>query len=147
MRLRYRTFSLIPLVVCLLISCGPAQEEPEEAVTSSGEPMVAARGDETSDEPRLMGAWKRLSYPYGTIDFRRDSVRFVAGEGLAEEPVFQPYTLAKACPKDHREPGVGTADYFVVVDAFSVCHPIRFRGDTLEIFYNTDADGVDYVRE
>ena len=147
MRLRYRTTSLISLVVCLLNSCGPAQEEPEEAVTSSGEPMVAARGHEAPIEPRLIGAWKRLSYPYGTIDFRPDSVRFVAGEGLAEEPVFQAYTLAKDCPKDHREPGVGTADYFVVVDAFSDCHPIRFRGDTLEIFYTPAADGVDYVRQ
>ena len=128
----YPTFPAILLLSCYLIACGPGPEQPDQSVTDA----------DVEDNPSVIGVWERLSYPYGTIEFRRDSVRFVPGEGLAEEPEFQAYTLAASCPDGGRV----AADFSVVVPVPEGCYPVRLRGDTLRIFYPPDADGVDYLR-
>ena len=95
----------------------------------------------------LEGTWKRQSYPYGTIEFDGDRVKFTPGEGVAEFPDFTDYTLADNCPDIAQVRAAPTEFDFVVVHDGENCDAIRLDGDEVTIYYAGSTEGVEYARE
>ncbi|PPK87361.1 hypothetical protein CLV84_0301 [Neolewinella xylanilytica] len=134
MLLRCAVAGCFLLVACTSQPAGPAPE------TSGADRLDAAQG-------LLQGKWKRQSYPYGTIEFGEQRVKFTTGEGLAEPPAFVAWELVDACP-DATAVGVPPTEYdFVLVHGNENCDAIKLSVDEFTIYYAGSEEGVIYVRE
>ena len=94
----------------------------------------------------LQGTWKRTSYPFGTIIFRGNEVKFDVGEGAAEPATFQKFRLSDSCPYDREPAANALAQDYLVLEAAEACNAVRLAGDTFFINYDLAGSGVAYVR-
>ena len=81
----------------------------------------------------LQGRWQRTTYPYGTVEFKENEVKFVAGEGAAEPPQFEPFRLSDSCPYSTDKEQIPTYPYFIVLEESRTCESIKLNEDFLSI--------------
>lgn len=132
---KLRPFVLV-LIVTVLAGCGP----------NGGEAPAFSPAESAKQDP-LLGVWKRQSYPFGTIEIKPDSVKFVAGEGLAEPPRFLAYRRSDTCPYADTPLTASATTRYLVMSATKNCEGYYLNGDTLTMLYPPGGEGVVYVRE
>ena len=133
---------LSPLFVACLcwISCGEPQ--PPRDPVPPNEPVANSAATAPFS---IAQSYRRLSYPYGTIEITPDSVKFVEGEGMAEPPRFLAYRLADRCPYTEEEPPAGRR--YLVLPRPGSCEAFDLRGDTLLMYYPPGDATVAYLRQ
>ena len=106
---------------------------------------AGSSGGSTGHPAEMVGTFQRLSYPYGTIEITPDSVKFVAGEGLAEPPQFMAYRLSDRCPYAHQSAPLQSQ--YLVMPGSENCEAFTLQDDTLRMFYPPGGEEVVYVKQ
>ena len=93
----------------------------------------------------MQGEWKRTSYPYGSFVFSNKQVKFIDGEGTAEPPEFQGYSLSKNCipektslSEDQYDFGLNTGN--------DVCQIIKINGTQLLLYLDGTSSNIAYEK-
>ncbi len=94
---------------------------------------------------KLQGSWKRQSYPYGTIEFKNNQVRFNTGEGSAELPQFIKFELVKNCPNSKTNINVNDYDFYVFTENRH-CDAIKFNLNSFEILFSGNKENILYKK-
>ena len=93
----------------------------------------------------LQGSWERVDYPYDTIDFDNNQVKFTAGEGAAEPAQFEDFKVSDTCPKNiDAEASALAYDFLVIAD--KRCEAIKINGNKLTLDYSGTSKGIEYKR-
>jgi hypothetical protein len=146
----------VTLITISFISC--REQEPE--VKSMEETVVKELSEQTamnnvelgstdlkSFHTDLQGDWKRVDYPYGTYEFKGDSVKHVS-EGMARQPQFKPFFLADNCPFADSAVARLKVEEVVYVDPIDqVCQRLRVRNDSLFISNMEESYTIVYERQ
>ncbi len=103
---------------------------------------IATQNDSPSKiTENLQGIWKRQSYPYGTIEFKNNQVKFEAGEGSANPAAFKNFEIGEDCK--------GFTDFknsFSVITEEGNCNTLRLDRDSFQIFFDAGTSGVTYKK-
>ena len=139
-------------ILLLLSACESNQqtENTEKSVTKEQETNIA--NDSLTNRDRatqdidgflaaLPGKWQRTTYPYGTVKFKRNKVKFVTGEGAVEPPQFQRFQLSDSCPYSTDKEQISTYPYFMVSEENQTCKSIKLNKDFLSIGIQYNAPG------
>ncbi|WP_019504623.1 hypothetical protein [Pleurocapsa sp. PCC 7319] len=132
------------VILLLLSACESNQQtaNTEKSVNSEQETNTTNNSltnrDEATQEiddflAALQGRWKRTTYPYGTVEYKGNEVKFVAGEGAAEPPQFQQFRLSDSCPYSTDKEQIATYPYFTVSEENRTCESIKLNKDFLSI--------------
>lgn len=93
----------------------------------------------------LQGTWKRVDYPYGTVEFKGNEVKFTAGEGAIKPAEFEGFMISDECPATIEGQHSASAYDFLVV-ANERCNPIKINDNQLTLQYSESDTGVQYKR-
>jgi len=137
-----RMFSLlIVAVVTGLGACGdeaqptdPYAGQAARTQSSSTLPATDSVVDIVDFQARLQGSYRRINYPYGTIQVSGNMMKIEPGEGLPEPAVLQSYQVASSCKGIHPS-SEGPTDrntQYVIFENGS-CERLWRHGDTLSL--------------
>ena len=114
--------------------------EPTETSPETPNPNAAT----TELEAALTGTWLRPTYPGDQIFFEGERMKFLPGEGYAEEPTFEGFSVAARCP----DGTTATLGGVLLVMQGGTCQAVRLSGDTLYLGTG-QADGTEiaFVRQ
>ena len=142
--------SILLKLLCLLVlitACNQFRNEQKKTNTKQMPPkniMFNKESETNSLIDQLQGEWKRTSYPYGTIVVKNNSLKNNEGEGLAEEPIFEPFTLQSFCEgKDAIQIKKSAYIYYVNLN---VCVRVELSNDTLKLGGTGDNNPILYVK-
>lgn len=137
-------FHLGTAILLLLSACESNQQtaNTERSVNNQQETNIA--NDSLTNRERatqeidsflaaLQGKWQRTTYPYGTVEFKGNKVKFVAGEGAARPPQFKRFRLSDSCPYSANEEQIATYPYFIVSEEDRTCESVKLNKDFLSI--------------
>lgn len=93
----------------------------------------------------LQGSWKRVDYPFGTVEFDKNQVKFTAGEGAVEPAVFEDFKISDECPDNIDADASALAYDFLVVDG-KRCNPIRLNDNKLSLTFVGADKATEYER-
>ena len=93
----------------------------------------------------LQGAWERVDYPFGTVEFKGNQVKLTAGEGAVEPAKFEDFKIADECP-DSIDAQASALAYDFLVVADKRCEPIKINGSKLTLDYSGTSNGIEYER-
>lgn len=134
-----RTLLRLATTMLLLLS---ACESNQQTVNSKQKKKTA--NDTLTDRDRatqeidsfltaLQGRWKRTTYPYGTVEFKGNEVKFVTGEGAVKPPQFERFRLLDSCSYSTDKEQIATYPYFIVSEENRTCQPLKLNDDFLSI--------------
>lgn len=96
-------------------------------------------------ENTLQGTWERTTYPYDTIEFQNNRVKFTQGEGAIEPAKFESFELADECPATiDTEASALAYDYLVIGQ--ERCDAIKLDDNLLSIIYSGVKDNIEYKK-
>lgn len=84
---------------------------------------------------KLQGTWKRQSYPFGTIEFKKNQVKFTEGEGSSQPPEFKNFDLIENCNSTINSIPKKLYDFGLVTDSKD-CNAIKLTGNTFNIYFD-----------
>lgn len=140
-------------ILLLLSACELNRQtaNPERSVNSEQETNIVNDSLTNPDEANreidglvaaLQGRWKRTTYPYGTVKFKRNEVKFVTGEGAAEPPQFQRFRLSDSCPYYADKEQIATYDFIIVMEKDRICESVKLNEDFLSIAIKRTTPGI-----
>ncbi len=143
------------LAIFLIAAC--TSETDSTAGTTETVPEIAYPGESKNDDgsgnldtgayaASLQGFWKRTTYPYGSVQFGGGQVKFITGEGSAEEPRWQHFELTSDCPYTDEREQSGRGVAYMSVAGKELCEKLTLTGNRLE--YITAGGGtIAYERQ
>jgi len=126
----------------MLISCN--SKKPKSIENDKIENTSIEKDDFSQYVEQLQGEWKRVSYPYGIIEFKDRQVKFADGEGSEETPQFQDYFLSKTCvsvkssSEDQYNFGLNTGN--------DNCSPIKINDSKLIYYIDGISSSIEYKK-
>lgn len=147
----------LAMIALLLSSCDSnskkgGSEKSESVETETVDSIDVAEKDQNKAADTdgflaaLQGEWERTTYPHGTVIFKGNQVKFVAGEGEANPPQFQNFRLADACPYSDSKDKPGNYLDFMVLKGTKECNSVKINGDTLSVAFTAQEPGIVYTR-
>ncbi|MGB5943957.1 MAG: hypothetical protein WBG71_13825 [Leeuwenhoekiella sp.] len=126
------------LVLVLVVACNTNSKENSGKQTEIDDtPAITENSDPDTKEiqNRLIGNWKRISYPYDQIVFKENETKYTEGEGAEELPKFEPYKIASECPFASKKiDDLPNKIHFVVYPERESCQLFELTGDTLNYY-------------
>lgn len=153
-------YSSLVIIGMLLTACQSGTQTSEKTITPEASTPEISQVDtqpdpqiqpetQTSDfsefKTTLQGVWERTTYPYGTIEFENNRVKFTQGEGAVEEPQFESFKIADECTIAKKDETSALAYDFLVVDD-RYCEAIKLNDGILSIIYSGSNEGIEYKR-
>jgi len=133
---------LFTILILILISCNSKKSKSIE--TDEIETTYIETDNLSQYEKQLQGLWKRVSYPYGIIEFKDKQVKFIDGEGSAETPQFKDYFISKTCAsvksssEEQYNFGLNTGN--------DNCSPIKINDSKLIYYIDGITSSIEYKK-
>lgn len=141
---------IIAMPFVLLAACqSDAQTNQTTATLEKNTPKISSVETQPSDFREfintLQGSWERTTYPYGTVEFQNNKVKFTEGEGAVKDAKFEDFKIADECPVTAAAESSALAyDFLVVAD--NDCNPIKINAGVLFIAYSGARDSIEYKK-
>lgn len=142
------------VILLLLSACGsnqPAANNPntnQKTNAVSDKLTNSDRASQAKDDfiAALQGRWQRTTYPYGTVEFKGDRVKFVEGEGVAEPPQFNRFRLSNSCFYLSDKEQTATYLDYESLEKHRMCVSVKISGDSLLIGFTPSTETIVYNR-